>query len=113
MFTWGLWDLLRIAIVILSGNILLSRSATRPAPTLYTFTFVFRHYHSMKVFSYYKVINSDNQVLAVGLKASFCLEDNVCKPGFRPHFRCSTTLSTKGDQGKPFFSHFERLTTFR
>ncbi|KAF5405997.1 Class a scavenger receptor srcr domain with lysyl oxidase domain nb: only one srcr domain [Paragonimus heterotremus] len=57
------------------------------------------HYHSMKVFSYYKVINSDNQVLAVGLKASFCLEDNDCKPGFRPHFRCSTTLSTKGDQG--------------
>ncbi|KER31960.1 hypothetical protein T265_01894 [Opisthorchis viverrini] len=57
------------------------------------------HYHSMKVFSYYKVVNAKHQVLAVGLKASFCLEDNACKPGFKKLFRCSTTLSTRGDQG--------------
>ncbi|TPP61867.1 Lysyl oxidase like protein 3 [Fasciola gigantica] len=57
------------------------------------------HYHSMKVFSYYKVLDSKKHVLAVGHKASFCLEDNVCQPGYRMHFRCSTTLSTRGDQG--------------
>ncbi|CAH8575286.1 unnamed protein product [Dicrocoelium dendriticum] len=57
------------------------------------------HYHSMKVFSYYKVVDIEHRVLAVGLKASFCLEDNACKPGYKPHFRCSTTPSTKGDQG--------------
>ncbi|CAH8472847.1 unnamed protein product [Schistosoma rodhaini] len=57
------------------------------------------HYHSMKVFSYYKVINAKQQLMAVGHKASFCLEDNACKNGYKKHFVCSTTLVTRGDQG--------------
>ncbi|CAH8473096.1 Lysyl oxidase 2B, variant 3 [Schistosoma haematobium] len=57
------------------------------------------HYHSMKVFSYYKVINAKQQIMAVGHKASFCLEDNACKNGYKKHFVCSTTLVTRGDQG--------------
>ncbi|CAH8454871.1 unnamed protein product [Heterobilharzia americana] len=57
------------------------------------------HYHSMKVFSYYKVINAKHQLMAVGHKASFCLEDNACKTGYKKHFVCSTTLVTRGDQG--------------
>ncbi|VDQ13018.1 unnamed protein product [Trichobilharzia regenti] len=54
----------------------------------------------MKVFSYYKVINAKQQLMAVGHKASFCLEDNACKTGYKKHFVCSTTVMTRGDQGK-------------
>ncbi|CAL8071891.1 unnamed protein product [Calicophoron daubneyi] len=57
------------------------------------------HYHSMKVFTYYKVVDSKRRVLAVGLKASFCLEDNECKPGYKKRYVCSTLLSKRGTQG--------------
>nr|VZH89282.1 unnamed protein product [Spirometra erinaceieuropaei] len=57
------------------------------------------HYHSMKVFSSYEIVDSKNRVLAVGHKASFCLEDSECAPGYKKKFVCSTSLSIRGDQG--------------
>ncbi|KAL3319542.1 scavenger receptor cysteine rich domain containing, partial [Cichlidogyrus casuarinus] len=59
-----------------------------------------RHYHSMRIFSRYEVKDREKRVLAVGQKASFCLEDNSCRPGYRKNFICSTTLSNRGEQGQ-------------
>ncbi|KAF5398858.1 Class a scavenger receptor srcr domain with lysyl oxidase domain nb: only one srcr domain [Paragonimus heterotremus] len=57
------------------------------------------HYHSMKVFSRYEVVDTDKRLVSVGLKASFCLEDNICRPGATPKFRCSNVIDSKGTQG--------------
>ncbi|VDP65906.1 unnamed protein product [Echinostoma caproni] len=57
------------------------------------------HYHSMKVFSRYEVVDTDLRLVSVGLKASFCLEDNVCQAGVTPVFRCSNVIDSKGTQG--------------
>ncbi|KAG5448646.1 Lysyl oxidase 2B [Clonorchis sinensis] len=57
------------------------------------------HYHSMKVFSRYEVVDPENRLVSVGLKASFCLEDNLCRSGVVPHFRCSNVVDSKGTQG--------------
>ncbi|KAF5405557.1 hypothetical protein PHET_00931 [Paragonimus heterotremus] len=58
------------------------------------------HYHSMKVFSRYEVVDTDKRLVSVGLKASFCLEDNICRSGSTPKFRCSNVIDSKGTQGK-------------
>ncbi|CAH8454162.1 unnamed protein product [Dicrocoelium dendriticum] len=57
------------------------------------------HYHSMKVFSRYEVIDLEKRLVSVGLKASFCLEDNLCQPGLPAKFRCSNVVDRKGTQG--------------
>ncbi|KAA3673109.1 uncharacterized protein DEA37_0002928 [Paragonimus westermani] len=71
----------------------------------------------MKVFSRYEVVDTDKRLVSVGLKASFCLEDNICKPGATPKFRCSNVIDRKGTQGKtlhrcsPPFKDTEHLLT--
>ncbi|THD25854.1 Lysyl oxidase [Fasciola hepatica] len=57
------------------------------------------HYHSMKVFSRYEVVDPEQRLVSVGLKASFCLEDNICQSGVTPVYRCSNVIDSKGTQG--------------
>lgn len=57
----------------------------------------------MKVFSRYEVVDEEQRLVAVGHKASFCLEDNSCAKGSTPHFRCSNVVHSKGTQGSSVF----------
>lgn len=54
-----------------------------------------RHYHSMEVFATFDIINDKGEKVAEGHKASFCLEDNLCKEGVEPRYACANY----GDQG--------------
>jgi len=55
-----------------------------------------QHYHSMETFSSYDLIRRDTGVkVADGHKASFCLEDTKCDPGFEQVWNCTDW----GDQG--------------
>ncbi|KAJ7391728.1 protein-lysine 6-oxidase [Desmophyllum pertusum] len=55
-----------------------------------------KHYHSMETFSSYDLISKDTGAkVAKGHKASFCLEDTKCDPGFDRRFNCSA----EGGQG--------------
>ncbi|KAL5108318.1 hypothetical protein TcWFU_000188 [Taenia crassiceps] len=57
------------------------------------------HYHSMKVFGRYEVIDIMQRLVSYGHKASFCLEDNRCDRNATKHFFCSNVMDTKGKQG--------------
>ncbi|PAA75349.1 hypothetical protein BOX15_Mlig025085g2 [Macrostomum lignano] len=60
------------------------------------------HYHSMEYFAHYEVYtrhNRTHQTFASGHKASFCLEDNACRDGSQPRFRCSQDPTERGTQG--------------
>ncbi|VDL89561.1 unnamed protein product [Schistocephalus solidus] len=57
------------------------------------------HYHSMKVFGRYEVMDEMNRVVSYGHKASFCLEDNNCDRNATKFFHCSNVMDTKGKQG--------------
>lgn len=49
-----------------------------------------KHHHSMEMFSSYDLINKGNgEKIAKGHKASFCLEDTKCYPGYDKKFNCS------------------------
>lgn len=50
----------------------------------------------MEVFATFDIINDQGEKIAEGHKASFCLEDNVCKDGTEPVYSCTNY----GDQGK-------------
>lgn len=54
----------------------------------------------MKIFSRYEVIDLKKRLVAVGHKASFCLEDNLCTSGIEPIYKCSNVVHSKGTQGK-------------
>lgn len=54
------------------------------------------HYHSMENFASYDLLKIDYSVIrAQGHKASFCLEDTECDPGFEKRWNCTSG----GDQG--------------
>jgi len=55
-----------------------------------------KHYHSMETFSSYDFIRQrTGKKVAQGHKASFCLEDTKCDPGFEQVWNCTDM----GDQG--------------
>lgn len=55
-----------------------------------------KHFHSMETFSTYDLLRQrDGRKIAKGHKASFCLEDTKCDPGFERVWNCTD----KGDQG--------------
>lgn len=49
-----------------------------------------QHYHSMDAFSNYDLLDALGRKVAEGHKASFCLEDTGCDPGFRRRYACTT-----------------------
>ncbi|CAG5896501.1 unnamed protein product [Menidia menidia] len=50
-----------------------------------------QHYHSMDAFSNYDLLDVvTGRKVAEGHKASFCLEDTGCDPGFRRRYACTT-----------------------
>ncbi|KAF7666724.1 hypothetical protein LDENG_00095410, partial [Lucifuga dentata] len=50
-----------------------------------------QHYHSMDAFSNYDLLDAiTGHKVAEGHKASFCLEDTGCEPGFRRRYACTS-----------------------
>uniref|UniRef100_A0A7N8WL67 Lysyl oxidase homolog n=1 Tax=Mastacembelus armatus TaxID=205130 RepID=A0A7N8WL67_9TELE len=50
-----------------------------------------QHYHSMDAFSNYDLLDVvTGRKMAEGHKASFCLEDTSCDPGFRRRYACTS-----------------------
>ncbi|XP_029380814.1 protein-lysine 6-oxidase-like isoform X1 [Echeneis naucrates] len=50
-----------------------------------------QHYHSMDAFSNYDLLDVvTGRKVAEGHKASFCLEDTGCEPGFRRRYACTS-----------------------
>ncbi|XP_020792037.1 protein-lysine 6-oxidase-like [Boleophthalmus pectinirostris] len=48
------------------------------------------HFHSMDEFSVYELLDSGNRAVAEGHKASFCLEDTSCDPGYYRRYACTS-----------------------
>ncbi|XP_034038984.1 lysyl oxidase-like 5b [Thalassophryne amazonica] len=50
-----------------------------------------QHFHSMDAFSNYDLLDiTTGRKVAKGHKASFCLEDTSCEPGFRRRYACTS-----------------------
>lgn len=53
--------------------------------------YILRHFHSMDAFSNYDLLDiMTGRKVAEGHKASFCLEDTGCDPGFRRRYACTS-----------------------
>lgn len=53
--------------------------------------FAFSHFHSMDEFSLYELLDAHTQRhVAEGHKASFCLEDTSCDPGYYRRYACTS-----------------------
>uniref|UniRef100_A0A8C6SJL6 Lysyl oxidase homolog n=1 Tax=Neogobius melanostomus TaxID=47308 RepID=A0A8C6SJL6_9GOBI len=48
------------------------------------------HFHSMDDFSLYELLDQSQQSVAEGHKASFCLEDTSCDPGYYRRYACTS-----------------------
>ncbi|CAL9707728.1 unnamed protein product [Knipowitschia caucasica] len=48
------------------------------------------HFHSMDEFSLYELLDQDQRAVAEGHKASFCLEDTSCDPGYYRRYACTS-----------------------
>ncbi|CAL8079244.1 unnamed protein product [Calicophoron daubneyi] len=96
-YTWMTRTLMRFSSIV--GNI--GKIAFRPflEPEKWEWHACHMHYHSMKVFSRYEVVDPQERLMTTGMKASFCLEDNICAPGAVKKFHCSNVLDSKGTQG--------------
>lgn len=81
--------------IILLHSLSLSLSFASVVSMLQFFSGHRRHYHSMEVFATFDIINEKGEKVAEGHKASFCLEDNLCKEGVEPRYACANY----GDQG--------------
>ena len=53
----------------------------------------------MDVFAHYDITDENGNLMAEGLKASFCLEDSACNRGVRPRYACTNY----GQQGNVYF----------
>lgn len=54
------------------------------------------HFHSMDEFSLYQLLDYQSQAqVAEGHKASFCLEDTSCDPGYYRRFACTSHTQVK------------------
>ncbi|CAH8828926.1 unnamed protein product [Trichobilharzia szidati] len=96
-YTWMTRTLMRFSSIIENAG----NEVFRPLedPENWEWHACHMHYHSMKVFSRYEVVDTEKRLVAVGHKSSFCLEDNLCKSGIAPKFRCSNIVDSKGTQG--------------
>lgn len=52
---------------------------------------LFSHFHSMDEFSLYELLDAHTQrQVSEGHKASFCLEDTSCDPGYYRRYACTS-----------------------
>lgn len=70
-----------------------------------------RHYHSMDAFSNYDLLDTvTGRKVAEGHKASFCLEDTGCDPGFRRRYACTSHTQVLNTYTMGARGSFVRLT---
>lgn len=87
---------------------------TKSDPSLITYPWSNRHYHSMDEFSHYDLLDaSSHRKVAEGHKASFCLEDTSCDYGYYRRYACTAHTQVRaGAEMTKSFSHLIYLCCF-